>query len=54
MELIISMLIVKIEWDLEESAFIFVAPVALLLQPLAIRASHSPVLATGWREMSFT
>ena len=53
-ELIISMLIVKMECDLEESAFIFVAPVALLLQPLAISASHSAVLATGCREMSWT
>ena len=48
------MLIVKMECDLEESAFIFVAPVALLLQPLAISASHSAVLATGCREMSWT
>ena len=51
-ESIISMLMVKMEWDLEESAFILVAPVARLFHPLAISASHSPVLDTGCREMS--
>ena len=45
--LIISILIVKIEWLLEESAFISVAPTDLFFHPWSINDSHSAVLVTG-------
>ena len=38
---IISIFMVKMECDLDESAFINVAPVALFFHPLSIKASHS-------------
>ena len=49
---IISMLIVKIEWDLDESAFMRVAPVDRFFQPRSIRFSHSIVFWTGCMVMS--
>ncbi len=49
---IISTLIVKMEWDLELSAFISVAPTERFLQPRSTRLSHSSTLWTGWRERS--
>ena len=45
-------MIVKIEWDREESAFISVAPVARFFQPFSINASHSAVVCTECREIS--
>ena len=44
---IISILIVKIEWLREESAFISVAPTDLFFHPWSINDSHSAVLVTG-------
>ena len=44
--LIISMLMVNIEWLLDESAFISVAPTDLFFHPFSINCSHSAVLVT--------
>ena len=44
---IISRLIVKIEWLLDESAFMSVAPVARFFQPFCMIFSHSTTLCTG-------
>lgn len=49
---IISTDMVKIEWLLEESAFIIVAPVALFLQPCSMSFWHSITSCTAWCDNS--
>lgn len=49
---IISTDMVKIEWLLDESAFIMVAPVARFLQPCSINFWHSTTSCTAWWDNS--